>query len=364
MTPLRTPLYGEHVRLGARMAPFGGWDMPIQYEGILAEHTETRNNCAVFDICHMGEFQLSGTTAERDLERLLTQSIASLATGQCRYGYLLRDDGGVLDDLTCYKLDNEKYLLVVNAGTCANDAQWIRRHLSPQTVFEDQSPITAKLDIQGPNSFEVMKTALDGNLPELKFFYGTHVKLNGITCWLSRTGYTGEWGYELYFPHTEAVNFWRLFTETLGVRPAGLGARDTLRLEAGYPLYGHELSDAQTPIPCSRGMFIDMNKDFIGKDAVRRDIEQGTPRVLAGLKLAGRGAARSHDPVMAGGHEIGMVTSGSFAPSVGTAIALAYVDCKYAEPGQEVGITVRNRELEAEVVKLPFYEGSARRKRS
>lgn len=364
VTVRRTPLYEEHVRLGARMAPFGGWEMPIQYEGILAEHMETRDNCTVFDICHMGEFHISGPTAAHDLEKLLTQSIASLAQGQCRYGYLLNDDGGVLDDLTCYKLADGKYLLVVNAVTCASDAEWIKSHLSPETVFEDQSAATAKLDIQGPRSFEVMQKALGGHLPELKYFYGAHVELSGAECWLSRTGYTGEWGYELYFPHTGAVNFWRLFTDKLGVKPAGLGARDTLRLEAGYPLYGHELSTEQTPIPCSRGLFIDMKKDFIGRAAVQHDVEQGTPRVLVGLKLAGRGAARSHDPVLAAGREIGMVTSGSFAPSVGAAAAFAYVDREYAEPGHQLAITVRSRRLEAEVVKLPFYQGSARRRPS
>jgi aminomethyltransferase len=359
----RTPLYESHLELGAKMAPFGGWDMPIQYEGILAEHAWTRTKATIFDICHMGEFELRGPTAESDLERLLTQSIAGIAVGQCRYGYLLRDDGGVLDDLTCYRRDKDHFWLVVNAGTCAGDAAWIRKHLSPQTVFTDLSPMTGKLDIQGPESRAEMEKALGVRLPDLKYFWFTHVMLDGTACMLSRTGYTGEWGYELYCPADEVERFWNMFLERSAIKPAGLGARDTLRLEVGYPLYGHELSTERTPIAASHGQFMDLNKQFIGKPAVSRDLENGVPRFLVGLQLDSKRAARAQDKIVSGGEVVGEITSGSIAPSLGVAVAMAYVDKSHTQPGQRLEIDVHGKPLSATVVEMPFYKnGTARRK--
>ncbi|OQW94685.1 MAG: glycine cleavage system protein T, partial [Verrucomicrobia bacterium A1] len=273
------------MALGARMAPFGGWDMPIQYEGILAEHAHTRMRTSIFDTCHMGEFDLSGPTAEADLEHLLTQRVSTIQAGQCRYGYLLREDGGALDDLTCYRRGKDHFVLVVNAGTLDADAEWIRSQLSPTTVFTDLSPRTAKLDIQGPFAREDMELVLGLKLPELKYFRFADVVLADTPCVLSRTGYTGEWGYELYFPWEEAVSFWELFLGNDQVKPAGLGARDTLRLEMAYPLYGHELSTERTPFAASRGQYVDWEKDFIGKPAMVRDRDQGVPQWLAGLQL-------------------------------------------------------------------------------
>jgi aminomethyltransferase len=359
----RTPLYDAHVALGARMGPFGGWDMPIQYEGILAEHAHTRARTAIFDICHMGEFELKGPAAEADLERLLTQRVSTIAQGQCRYGYLLREDGGVLDDLTCYRRGPDWFWLVVNAGTCGQDADWIRSHLSAKTVFTDLSPRIAKLDVQGPASRQDMEQALGVKLPDLKYFWSTEVTLAGTPCLLSRTGYTGEWGYELYFPWDEAPRFWDLFLANPGVKPAGLGARDTLRLEVGYPLYGHELSLDRTPVAASRGQFIDMTKDFIGKAAVARDLERGVPRYLVGLRLESKRAARAGDKVMSAGRHVGDVTSGSVAPSLGFAVAMAYVEKGLARPGQALDIEVHGKPLPASVVDLPFFTGgTARRK--
>ncbi len=359
---MKTPLYQKHVDLNARVAPFGGWDMPIQYKGILAEHAHTRTLCSLFDICHMGEFQLSGPTAQSDLDRLLTQSIATLHVGQCRYGYLLQDDGGVLDDLTCYRLGKDTYYLVVNAGTCRDDAEWIQQHLSETTLFEDLSNRTAKLDLQGPATRTCMEKVLGAPLPELKYFRAVQTELAGTSCLLSRTGYTGEWGYELYFPWEEADRLWTLFLSDDLIQPAGLGARDTLRLEMGYPLYGHELSRAHTPIVASRGMFIDTEKDFIGKEAVMRD-KQGSKQYLAGLRLETKRAARRHDHVLHEGQLIGEVTSGSLAPSLKTAVAMAYLDADFCTPGQQVTLSVRGKELNAQVTKLPFYQqGTARNK--
>jgi aminomethyltransferase len=358
---MKTPLYETHARLKARIAPFGGWDMPIQYEGILAEHEATRTRCTVFDTCHMGEFDLRGPTAEADLERLLTMNVATIRQGQCRYGYLLRDDGGVLDDLTCYRRAPDHFLLVVNAGTLAGDANWIRSHLSAGTQFIDLSPSTAKLDVQGPASREVMEKAFGAPLPDLKYFWFADVTLKGVRCTVSRTGYTGEWGYEIYFPADKAQPFWDLLTAN-GAKPAGLGCRDTLRLEVGYPLYGHELTTERTPVAATRGQFMDTKKDFIGRAAVLRDLEKGTPRYLVGLKLDSRRAARAHDKLTLGDKEVGEITSGSLAPSLGVAVAMAYLDAELCKPGQLVQVPVAGgKSLPATVVELPFYRnGTAR----
>jgi aminomethyltransferase len=345
------------------MAPFGGWDMPIQYEGILAEHKWTRVKASIFDTCHMGEFELRGANAETDLERLITPSVAGIAIGQCRYGYLLRNDGGVLDDLTCYRRDKNHFWLIVNAGTCRGDAEWIRCRLSPGTVFTDLSPMTGKLDIQGPKSRVEMEKALKIRLPDLNYFRFANVMLDGTACMLSRTGYTGEWGYELYCPADEVERFWDLFLDRSEIKPAGLGARDTLRLEVGYPLYGHELSAARTPVAASRGQFMDLKKEFVGKPAVGRDLEKGVPQFLVGLQLESKRAARAQDKVMSGGNVIGEITSGSIAPSLGVAVAMAYVDQAFTQLGRKLEIDAHGTLLPAMVVDLPFYkEGTARKK--
>ena len=360
---MKTPLHQAHIELGARMAPFGGWDMPIQYDGILIEHEQTRARAAIFDICHMGEFDLRGTTAEADLERLLTMNVASIQVGQCRYGYLLRDDGSPIDDLTCYRRAKDHFMLVVNAGTREGDAAWIKSNLSPGTTFTDISPATGKLDIQGPTSREEMERVFGVQLPDLKYFWFADITLLGSPCTLSRTGYTGEWGYELYMPRAESRRFWDALLKKGNIKPAGLGCRDTLRLEVGYPLYGHELGPGQTPVAAARGSFIDTKKEFIGRAACVRDLQNGCPRYLAGLKLESRRAARAHDKVMSGGNVVGEITSGSLAPSLGIAVALAYLDAALCKPGQIVQIPVQGgKSLNATVVELPFYKnGTARR---
>lgn len=358
---MKTPLFETHVRLGAKMVPFAGWDMPVQYAGILAEHEATRTACAVFDTSHMGEFEVRGRSAKADLERLLTLPVSKLQDGQCRYGFLLREDGGVLDDLTCYRWADDHYWVIVNAGTLATDREWIRGHLSPDTTFRDLSPLTAKLDVQGPGSQAVLERAF-GSWPELGYFRFALREAGGIPLVISRTGYTGEWGYELYFGASVAEEFWRRVTDA-GAIPAGLGARDTLRTEMAYPLYGHELDESRTPVAFARGMFLDRSKDFIGKAACERDLNTGAGRYLAGLRLLTKRAARSGDRVFAGGREAGVVTSGSLSPSLGVAVAMAYLDDAQTAPGTSVEVEVHGKRLTAGVVSLPFYtRGTARRK--
>lgn len=359
--PMKTPLYEAHVALGARMAPFAGWDMPIQYEGIIPEHLHTRARCGVFDTCHMGEFELRGATAESDLERLLTTRVSNLAVGQCRYAYLLNERGGVLDDLTCYRFAPDRFWLVVNAGPRASDADWVRTHCSPATVFEDRSEALAKLDVQGPLSRQVMEQAFETVLPELGYFRFAEVKLNGVPCVLSRTGYTGEWGYELYFPAEHAVPFWERLLATPGAQPVGLGARDTLRLEMGYPLYGHELTADRTPAGVAGGRFLDLARPFIGRDIVRAELERGPRERLVGLTLEGRRAGRAGARVWWGEDIVGVVTSGSYAPSLGRAVALALVSSECAVAGTALEIEVTGGRLRASVADLPFYrQGTAR----
>ena len=360
-----TPLHAEHIALGARMAEFGGWDMPIQYEGILAEHQHTRTQTGMFDICHMGEFELSGPTAAADLENLLTMKISTLAVDQCRYGFLLNEQGGVIDDLTCYRLDDERYMLVVNAATLDGDAEWIRAHLSPDTVFTDRSSELAKLDVQGPQARADLEAVI-GEFPNLGYFKAAYFQCSenllgaGSACLISRTGYTGELGYELYFPASEAVRVWRALLANENIKPIGLGARDTLRLEMGYSLYGHELSLEKTPAGVSRGMFIKKDVDFIGRDAVMRDLENPA-ELLVALEFENKRAARAHDKVFFQGLEKGAVTSGSVSPSLGKAVALALVQADVAAPGTVLQVEIRGKQFPATVVDLPFYkEGTAR----
>jgi aminomethyltransferase len=362
--PLRqTPLLERHRALGARLAPFAGWEMPIQYSGILTEHQATRTGAAVFDICHMGEFVLRGPTALADLERLVTLNVATIAIGQTRYGFLCREDGGVLDDLTVYRHAPDHFMLVVNAGTRDGDREWITARLSPDTVFEDISDRTAKLDVQGPRSREVMEAVFGRRMPELGYFRFTETELGGVPTLLSRTGYTGEFGYELYFPWDKAGDQWdRLLAG--GATPVGLGARDTLRLEVGYSLYGHELGEARSPVAATRGTFIAFDKEFVGAPALRRDRDQGCPRYLCGIALEGRQAARAGAAVQdPSGRTVGEVTSGSLAPSLDRAVALAYVDAALTAPGTRLALEVRGKPLPGVVADLPFYtQGSARRK--
>ncbi len=356
----KTPLHAQHIGLGARMGEFGGWDMPIQYAGILQEHEHARTKASVFDICHMGEFELSGLTAFQDLEKLLTCNVQSLGIGQVRYGFMLNADGGVIDDLTCYRLASDHYMLVVNAGTAEKDAEWIKGHISSGTQFVDLSPSMAKLDVQGPKSLEVLEDVFGCKLPDLGYFRCAEIHALETDCILSRTGYTGEWGYEIYLPAEAAGLFWSKILEHELAAPGGLGARDTLRLEMGYPLYGHELSVDRTPVATSRGAFIDMQKDFIGRENVQADLDD-PEEFLVGLKFSSKRAAREHDKIYYEGIEIGEVTSGSVAPSLGIAVAMAFVEPDFAEVGRELQVEIRGKQFPAKVAGLPFYkEGTAR----
>lgn len=351
-----TPLTAWHKAHGAKMAPFAGYEMPIQYEGILAEHHHTRSQASVFDICHMGEFKLRGSKARASLAKLVTQNLDNLGPGRCRYGFLLSDAGTVLDDLIIYCLSDEEYMLVVNGSRAEGDFAWIKDRLPEDMFFQDITEITAKIDLQGPASREVLERVFERDFSFLNYFAFVKCEFEEDPCLVSRTGYTGELGYEFYIRDDRAPALWeRLLAETQ-VKPAGLGARDTLRLELGYPLYGQDLDENHTPAEAGLDVFVKSTADFTGKaGAFRRDTR------LIALSVAGRRSARTHDAVcLASGEQVGEVTSGSFAPSLGHAIALAYVRAAAAEEKNFL-IRASRTELEATRTELPFYkDGTAR----
>ncbi len=357
--PRRTPLFDRHVALGARMAPFGGFEMPIQYAGILQEHESTRRAVALFDTCHMGEFEIEGPTAAADLDRLVSCAVAPLAIGQCRYGYLCNPAGGVLDDLLVYRLAPERFMLVVNAGTQDADWDWVRAHLSPDTRATNRSADTGKLDIQGPGSFALLAPLIAPALEALGYYRFQEGRFDGDAVLVSRTGYTGERGFEVYAPPAVIVRLWDACLAR-GAVPAGLGARDTLRLEMGMPLYGHELGPDRLAAEAGFAAALAPDKGFIGAEA-QRDPARPRDRLI-GIVFPDRRAARAGDPVEdAAGAPIGIVTSGSFAPSLGRAIALAYVRAPLAVPDTPARVRTARAVLEGRFQRPPFHRGASAR---
>jgi aminomethyltransferase len=355
-TGLRTILHDRHVSLGARMVDFGGWDMPVQYDGILAEHQRTRQHVSMFDTCHMDEFLVDGPGSLDFLSRMVTQNLRTLADGRCRYGFLLRDDGGVLDDLIVYRMAVDNWMVVVNAGTSPNDFKWMKSHL-PKTgaTLKDMRGTYGKLDVQGPESRAAMEKVLGYSLGEMGYFTFKNIVLDGALAVISRTGYTGEHGYEIYAPEADIAKLWDKLLES-GVRPAGLGARDTLRLEAGLPLYGHELNETLSPVEAGMMRYAVKEEDFVGRAALLARQASGPARKLVGFTITGRQSARNGNRVLdMSGAEAGVVTSGSFAPSLGQAIGYAYVRPDFSAVGATFKIEVGSRQLDATVVTPPFY---------
>ncbi len=355
----RTVLYDQHVALGAQMAPFGGFEMPIQYGGILKEHWACRREAAMFDTCHMGEFRLGGPTALSDLERLITSDVAALEPGRCRNGFFCAPDGGVLDDLIVYRMAADAFMVVVNAATQDADAEWVRSNLSASTRFENVSADMGKIDLQGPGAPRVLQSLTATPLATLRYYEHRPLRIDAVDARVSRTGYTGEAGFELYCAAADTVHLWTLLQES-GAQPAGLGARDTLRLEVGLPLYGHELAADRNAAESGFERLLSTRKDFIGAAAVR-DPARRRQR-LVGLMLDGRRSARAGDPILDGEAVVGGVTSGSFSPCLGRAIAMGYVDARCADPGCTLTIDAGRTPLVAHVVQRPFYrDGTVRR---
>jgi len=358
---LQTPLCAWHKAQGAKMAPFAGWEMPIQYKGIIVEHNHTREHASIFDICHMGEFTLKGKGAKDALSAIVTHNLDTLGAGKCRYGFLLNDEGCILDDLIVYCMAEDDYMLVVNGACTASDFAWIAKHLPAGLALTDISDSTAKIDLQGPESYAVLEAVFGEGFRSLKYFNHVTAEFNGKPVVISRTGYTGELGYEFYLPWDNAQALWDALNADTRVEPAGLGARDTLRLEVGLPLYGQDLDTSHNPTEAGMGWLLKSPAAYTGKgkDATVREM-------LIPLTIPGRRAARHYDvvclPESKGGKEVGVVTSGSFCPSVGNSVALAYVAREYA---QETDFVIRTARagLEAKRDELPFYKnGTARMK--
>ncbi|MDL2294497.1 glycine cleavage system aminomethyltransferase GcvT [Ruminococcaceae bacterium OttesenSCG-928-D13] len=356
---LKTPLYECHLAAGGKMVPFAGWLLPVQYAGVIDEHMAVRQKAGLFDVSHMGEVTLTGPDALANLNHLFTNDFTSLVVGKVRYSTLCNDAGGVVDDVLVYRTGENAYLLVVNAANRHKDVDWMRARLTGDAALEDVSDSYAQLALQGPAAKGILeKLAKPGDIPEKYYSFVENAEVAGVSCLLSQTGYTGEHGYELYCAAADGPKLWDALLaagKDAGLVPAGLGARDTLRLEASMPLYGHEMDDSITPLETGLAFCVKMDKpDFIGKTALA---EKGAPKIArVGLKITGRGIAREHCPVFAGEAQIGETTSGTHLPYLNGAYAMALIDKAHSEPGTELEVDVRGRRITAEIVPLPFYK--------
>ncbi len=356
----KTILYDLHCALSAKMTPFGGFLMPLQYEGIIAEHQAARTGTAVFDTCHMGEFKVSGPNACGDLEKLVTPVLSTLAVGRCRYFFMLNENGGVIDDLIIYRMGEDDFFIVVNAGTQAGDFEWISNRLSGDTKIENISAETAKIDVQGPGSAKVVQKMVDAPIADMKFYSHTAGTYKGREILLSRTGYTGEIGFELYCDNDIAADVWNE-SISLGAKPAGLGSRDTLRLEMCLPLHGHELTPERNAAEAGFDWMISSEKDYIGSSVVLAPERRNES--LTAIELEGRRAAREGNEVLDdSGSRIGSITSGCFSPSLGKAVALAYLGNDAAEEGKALRVGTGRMEIAGRVVARPFYKEATGRK--
>lgn len=350
-----TPLYERHIQLGAKMVPFSGWNMPIQYTGIIEEHFHTRQKAGLFDIFHMGELFLRGKTAGKELEKIVTCRISDMYEGRARYGFLLNENGGIIDDLIVFKISSEEFMLVVNAGCVEKDAKWIKRRVSSEVEFSDESQETAKLDLQGPLSGKILSKLIgQESIEKIKRYHFVYTDINGIKVLLSRTGYTGELGYELFFSSQYVVRVWNMLLGFDGVKPIGLGARDLLRLEMGYSLYGNDIDEKHTPFEANLQKFVDMNKEFIGKDALLKQKRQGVKKCLIGFVCYERRSARSYFKVYVEKQEAGEVTSGAFSPCLKKGIGLCYIDKELARQGQGVLLSDGKTEIKAKIADIPM----------
>ncbi len=365
---LRTPLHGEHLRYGGKMVPFAGFEMPIQYPtGIQAEHRAVREMAGIFDVSHMGEFEVEGPEALALVQYLTVNDASRLTVGQAQYSAFCLDDGTVLDDLLIYRTGEESYFLVVNAGNREADWNQIMAH-APRfdATVTDHSEEYALLALQGPRAQRVLENHTLLILDDIDYYHFAKGMLAGVEVMVARTGYTGEDGFELYIPKLHGPRIWNTLLHTgehMGLIPAGLGARDSLRLEVGYALYGNDLDREHTALESGLGWVVKLDKgDFIGREALAAEKERGVARRLVGLRVTGKGFPRSGYPVVVGGEEVGVVTSGTVSPTLGVGIALAYLPTEHSAPGTEVAIRVRSTDVPAVVERPPFYrDGSIRR---
>jgi aminomethyltransferase len=350
----RTPLIEGHHAAGARMVPFAGWEMPVQYQGVVPEHLAVRSSAGMFDVSHMGEILTEGPGAEALLQRLLSNDVAKIEIGGAQYSCLCREDGGVLDDLFTYRLERGRYLTVTNASNHERDFEWFSSHASEVDAdVRDVADDYAMLAVQGPSAREIVAKLASGELPAR--FHTAELELAGHEALVCGTGYTGEDGVEVLIAPEHAMALWDALLEG-GVKPAGLGARDTLRLEVGYCLYGNDLSTERTPIEARLGWCCKEETGFIGSEVVAERRSSGAPELLSAFALAEKGVPRQGNAVVAGDQTVGEVSSGTFSPSLEQGIGLAYVGAEHAEPGTEVEIDVRGKRRPARIEKTPLYK--------
>ncbi len=355
---LKTPLYDAHVKLKGRIVEFAGYLLPVQYEGVIAEHMAVREKAGLFDVSHMGEITFKGKGALASLNHLLTNDYTNMPVGKVRYGVRCYENGGTVDDLLVYKFGDEDYYVVVNASNRHKDFKHMKENLLPDTMIEDISDSIAQVALQGPMAKKILlKLMKEEDIPEKYYTAKRDVDIAGMNCLISYTGYTGEAGYEIYTANENAEKLWDALLEAgkeYGLIPCGLGARDTLRLEASMPLYGHEMDETITPLETGLDFGVKMNKEeFIGKKALE---EKGEPTICrVGLQIIDKGVLREHQDIYVGEEKIGHTTSGTFSPLLKTSIAMALIDKKYAEIGTIVEVDVRGRRLKAQIVKMPFY---------
>ena len=356
----RTPLYQNHVDLKGKIVPFGGYELPVQYgaTGLVKEHMAVRESVGLFDVSHMGEIFIEGKDALANIQEIFTNDFKDMADGQIKYTLMCNEKGGIIDDLILYKYNNQKYMAVVNASNKEKDFEWISSHITGEAEAIDRSEATGLVALQGPKAKATLEKLIKAeDFPTKYYTFKEGVVLDGMIVDVSETGYTGENGYELYTKSEDVVKVWELLLEAgeeFNIVPCGLGARDTLRLEAGMPLYGHEMSEEINPLQVGLRFAVKLKKEsFIGKGAL---LNNDAKKIRVGLKITGKGIVREEAPIFVKDKEIGISTSGTHAPFLGYAIAMALVDKDYAEIGQEVEVEVRKRRIKAEVVPMPFYK--------
>lgn len=360
MEDLKTPLYDMHVRHKGKIVSFAGYLLPVQYEtGVVTEHMAVRTKAGLFDVSHMGEILCSGKDALANLQKILTNDFTNMVDGQARYSPMCNEKGGTVDDLIVYKRAQDTYFIVVNAANKEKDYNWMKAHQFGEVKFRDISSTISQIALQGPKAKEILnKLTTEEHIPKKYYTCMFHAVVDGMECAVSQTGYTGEDGYELYLKNEDAPQMWESLLEAgneEGLIPCGLGARDTLRLEAAMPLYGHEMDDTVDPIETGLGFAVKMQKeDFIGKKAM--EDKGALTRKRVGLKVVGRGIVREHETLYIGDKEAGYTTSGTHCPYLGYPIAMALLDIAYTEIGTRVAALVRGRKIELEVVSLPFYK--------
>jgi aminomethyltransferase len=356
----KTALHAAHKRAGAKMVEFAGWEMPVQYSGVIEEHVAVRSRAGLFDVSHMGEIEVRGAGALEFCQLVSANDVARIKVGQAQYNLLLHDNGGVVDDVIFYHLESERFLVCVNASNSEKDFNWMRHHAGADVEVADVSARYAQLALQGPLAEKILQPLTTLELSGLKTFHCQFADVASVHCLVSRTGYTGEDGFELYCDAEAAETLWVLLLRAGandGLVPAGLGARDTLRLEMGYPLYGHELDDTTTPLEAGLGWVVKLSKPaFIGRDVLLRQKSEGVHRRLIALELLEPGIARSGYTLYHNGRAVGRVTSGTKSPTLGKSIALGYVSREAAEGGDNIEVEIRGRRARAKIVSLPFVK--------